>query len=169
MKKHYRRHSHGVSLLHAHIVTCTKYRRRVLTARVLIHLRASMRRTARALGVNLVALEAEGDHLHLMIEYPPSLSLGEIVRRLKGAAARAVRAARFPEVLKRLWGAHFWSPSYFVVSCGGAPLEAVKAYVDNQTSTAHIARRAGKDQTRLAKGKSGWTLDPRTEVRGLRL
>ena len=95
MKKHYRRRSHGVSLLHAHIVTCAKYRRRVLTARVFEHLRASMRRTARALGVDLIALEAEGDHLHLMIEYPPSLSLslslslGEIIRRLKGASARA--------------------------------------------------------------------------------
>jgi len=101
-----------------------------------------------------------------MIEYPPSLSLGGIIRRLKGASARAVR---FPEVLKRLWGAHVWSPSYFVVSCGGAPLETVKAYVDNQTSTAHLARRARRDQARLANGKSGWTLDPRTEVRGLRL
>ena len=91
MKKHYRRRSHGVSLLHAHIVTCAKYRRRVLTARVFEHLRASMRRTARALGVDLIALEAEGDHLHLMIEYPPSLSLS-LARRNHPAAERRVGA-----------------------------------------------------------------------------
>ena len=169
MKKRYRRRSHGVSMLHAHLVTCTKYRRRVLTRRVFEALRASMRRTAAALGVDLVALEAEGDHLHLMIEYPPSLALGEIARRLKGAASRAVRLKRFPEVLKKLWGAAFWSPSYFVVSCGGAPLETVKAYVENQASDAHVARRRKKDALRTSIGKPIRKLDPRSELRGLRL
>ena len=169
IKKRYRRRSHGVSMLHAHIVTCTKYRRRVLTRRVFEAIRTSMRRAAAALGVDLVALEVEGDHVHLMIEYPPTRSLGEITRRLKGASSRAVRLKRFGEVLKKLWGAAFWSPSYFVVSCGGAPLETVKAYAENQQSDAHLARRASKVQSRTAARKSNRTLDPRSELRGLRL
>jgi putative transposase len=41
---------------------------------------------------------------------------------------------RLSEITKRLWGKAFWSPSYFVVSCGGAPLDTVKAYVSNQTN-----------------------------------
>lgn len=31
-----------------------------------------------------------------------------------------------------LWGDHFWSPSYCVVSCGGAPLEIIKRYIQDQ-------------------------------------
>lgn len=109
----------------------TKYRRQVITIRVFERLRRSMVETARSLGITLVALEADGDHLHLMIEHPPSLSLSEIARRLKGASSRFIRRACLPEVLRQLWGKAFWSPSFFVVSCGGAPLETVKAYVEN--------------------------------------
>ena len=88
MLKTYRRRRHSVSLLHAHLVFTTKYRRRVITPRVFELLRRSMRRTAAGLGVRLVALESDGDHLHLMIAHPPSLALSEIVRRLKGASSR---------------------------------------------------------------------------------
>jgi putative transposase len=43
-----------------------------------------------------------------------------------------LRSAALPEVTEKLWGEHFWSPSYCAVSCGGAPLEIVKRYVENQ-------------------------------------
>ena len=43
-----------------------------------------------------------------------------------------VRAHHWPEVAKALWGDHFWSPSYCVVSCSGAPLDVINAYIDNQ-------------------------------------
>jgi transposase IS200 family protein len=43
-----------------------------------------------------------------------------------------IRQANLPEVQRMLWGPHFWSPSYCVVSCGGAPLEVVKRYIQEQ-------------------------------------
>jgi putative transposase len=43
-----------------------------------------------------------------------------------------LRAQKFTEVHKKLWGNHFWSPSYCAVSCGGAALETVKAYIQDQ-------------------------------------
>lgn len=149
-------------MLHAHLVFSTKYRRRVITRRVFEILRRSIRATAWTLGVSLVAIESDGDHLHLMLDYPPSRSLSEIVRRLKGASSRLVRRARLPEVLRRLWGKAFWSPSTFVVSCGGAPLETVKAYVENQQ------RPDRKTRPRLRRGPEKEAPYPRTEVRGLR-
>ena len=161
MRKNYRRKRHSVSLLHAHLVFSIKYRRQVLTHRVFSILRKSMRRIAVALNMDILAIETDGDHLHVMINYPPDLSLAQITRRLKGASSRAVRKHRFPEVLKKLWGQAFWSPSYFVVSCGGAPLEVVKAYVDNQTNPHRKRRR----KPTFSKRKP----HPRTEVRGFRL
>ena len=148
-KKKYRRKRHSVSLLHAHLVFCVKYRRRAITRRVFDVLRASMRRSAAALEVDIVAIESDGDHLHVMICHPPRLALSKIVQRLKGASSRALRLKRFPEVLRRLWGSAFWSPSYFVVSCGGAPLEVVKSYVDNQGAEA--ARPRLQSPTRQGK------------------
>lgn len=39
----------------------------------------------------------------------------------------------FPDhIRKYLWGQHFWSPSYFVASCGGAPLDIIEQYITNQ-------------------------------------
>ncbi|MER5184753.1 transposase, partial [Streptomyces sp. NPDC002896] len=50
----------------------------------------------------------------------------------KGVSARRLRQ-EFPDhIRKYLWGAHFWSPSYFAASCGGAPLSIIKEYIDNQ-------------------------------------
>jgi len=164
LKKLYRRKRHSVSLIHAHLVFCTKYRRNVLSRRVFDLLRKSMRQTTAALGIEILALESDGDHVHLMIQYPPNLSLSEIVRRLKGASSRFIRKHKLPEVLRKLWGKAFWSPSYFVVSCGGAPLETIKAYVDNQQNPLRYRR---SEPISCSKRKPPEPY-PRTEVRGLR-
>tara|TARA_Y100000815_G_scaffold268552_1_gene289828 strand:+ start:563 stop:1072 length:510 start_codon:yes stop_codon:yes gene_type:complete len=164
LSKKYRRKRHSVSLLHAHLVFCVKYRRRVITRRAFEILRRSMRATARIIGVELVAIQSDGDHLHLMIHYPPNLSLSEIVRRLKGASSRAIRAIGLPEVIKKLWGAAFWSPSYFVVSCGGAPLETIKSYVKRQEDPTRVRRKSPA----LTAARTSKAPYPRTEVRGLR-
>lgn len=164
LKKTYLRKRHSVSKLHAHLVFCTKYRRPVITRRAFDHLRQSMRRTAQNLGIDLIAVESDGDHLHLMILYPPSVSLSAIVKRLKGASSRHIRQQRLPEILKHLWGRHFWSPSYFVVSCGGAPLDIVKSYVESQQDPATKKRKAAARPLNV-KRKSY----PQAEVRGLRI
>ena len=130
--KHYARRHHSASALHAHLVFVTKYRRRVMNERVFQLLRRAMRTIATRLGATITAIEADGDHLHLLVLYPPRLSISRLVQHLKGASSRAVRAQRLPEVVRRLWGARFWSASYCVVSCGGAPLEIVKTYVETQ-------------------------------------
>jgi putative transposase len=54
------------------------------------------------------------------------------VGKLKGKSAYFIRQEFSQEVRKKLWGDHFWSPSYCVASCGGAPLEVVKKYIEDQ-------------------------------------
>jgi len=152
MKKVYRRKNRSVSLLFAHMVFCSKYRRKVFTPAVFTRLRKSFERTARMLEkslleIDLLAVEADRDHVHLMISFPPRLALSTIVQRLKCAASRDVRAQKYPEIRRALWGAHFWSASYFVVSCGGAPLEVVKSYVENQNSPDRRRKAAGDRKT----------------------
>jgi putative transposase len=130
--KTYIRRRRSVTLLYTHLVFTTKYRRRVISGRVLATLSEAAHSAASELGVTIEEINGEADHRHLLVRYPPDLPLSRLVQRLKSRSSGAVRAERFPEVQSRLWGDHFWSPSYFAVSCGGAPLDVIKAYIEGQ-------------------------------------
>jgi putative transposase len=132
MKTTYHRRRSSVTLIRTHFVFCTKYRRRVLTDRVFATLEAVVRLVCMALEVEYLELNAEGDHVHLLVRLPPALSHSTFMKRIKGASSRAIRKSRFGEVLARLHGKHLWSPSFFAVSCGGATIEKLKAYVQKQ-------------------------------------
>ena len=73
--------------------------------------------------------------MHVLIEYPPVLSISEMVNALKGVSSRMVRRDCMPLIREHLWGDHFWSPSYFAASCGGAPLDVIAAYVATKGNT----------------------------------
>jgi putative transposase len=123
---------HVVYALTAHLVFVPKYRRKVITKRVFSVLKTSWEATCSDFGCELRETGYESDHVHLLVAYPPKVALSTLVNSLKGVSARRLRAAHLPEVERKLWGAHFWSPSYCAVSCGGAPLEIVKRYVEAQ-------------------------------------
>jgi len=67
-----------------------------------------------------------------------------LVNALNGVSSRRLRQQGWPEVRNVLWGKAFWSPSYCVVSCGGAPLEIVKAYVETQNAPDRDRRGAAQ-------------------------
>ena len=128
----YRTGRHVVFRLHAHIVLVTKYRRDPITDRVRALLIEVTQEVCERHGVILVEADGETDHLHLLIDYPPKVSLSTLIGAIKANTSKRVRENHWPEVTQALWGKHFWSPSYFVTSTGGAPLELVAAYVRNQ-------------------------------------
>ncbi|GGV04905.1 hypothetical protein GCM10010502_69660 [Kitasatospora aureofaciens] len=66
------------------------------------------------------------------MHYPPKIALSRLVGSLKGVSARRLRQEFPTHIRKYLWGAQFWSPSYFAASCGGAPLSIIKEYIENQ-------------------------------------
>lgn len=121
-----------VSDLHAHIVLTPKYRRRVITERVRDLLVETATDVCEKWGVDLTAADGTDDHLHLLIAYPPNVELSKLVGAIKTATSKKIRAQGWPEVKRALWGEHFWSPSYCVVSTGGAPLDVVQRYVEGQ-------------------------------------
>ena len=80
----------------------------------------------------LMAFEGERDHVHLLIQYEPKTSISSLVNSLKGVSSRLIRKKQYPTITSELWGNAIWSPSYFAASCGGAPLEIVKQYIEQQ-------------------------------------
>ena len=91
--------------------------------------------------MNFKVLEVNGeeDHCHLLIEYPPKLSISQIVNSLKGVSSRMLRK-KYP---LRPHSQHLGRRSYFAVSCGGAPLEKIKEYVKNQRKPSSASLKDG--------------------------
>ncbi len=130
--KGYKVGAHVVFKLAVHVVFVTKYRRHAITPRVWEVLLTAFREVCTRFECDLTEAGWEYDHAHLLVAFPPKVSLSRLVQHLKGLSSRRVRVRRFPEVTSVLWGKAFWSPSYCVVSCGGAPLATVRAYVQAQ-------------------------------------
>ena len=124
---------HATHLLHAHLVFVTKYRYNVLTGEHIEYLRGIFKETMEEMGGTLEEFDGEKNHVHLLIQYPPKWSISIIVNNLKGRSSRLLRRD-MPDVKKRYWGdgSALWHRSYFAGSVGGAPLEIVKQYIQQQ-------------------------------------
>ena len=79
----------------------------------------------------LVEMNGEEDHVHLLVNYPPKIALSKLVNSLKGVSSRKLKL-HHPEVANMYFKSALWSPSYFVSSCGGAPLDVIQEYVRQQ-------------------------------------
>ena len=127
-----RRGRSAVYNLHAHLVFVTKYRRPVFTDAMLVFCEQLMRSVCAEMDTELREFNGEADHVRLLVHYPTSLPISLLVNRLKGVSSRRLRRQYHADVRKYLWGKHFWSPSYFAASCGGAPLTVLKQYIEQQ-------------------------------------
>ena len=129
-----RRGRHCVFNLHVHLVFVTKYRRKVFTKKSLQDLREIFEDICHKMGLELIEFEGERDHVHLLVHYLPTQSISKLVNALKGASSRRVRKMGYEQINKALWGKSLWSPSYFAGSCGGASIEVIRTYIENQKS-----------------------------------
>ena len=115
-----------------HLVLVTKYRRRVLTGPAIARAGEIVRATCETWGGSCLECSGEGDHLHALLDMPPRIQPSELVNILKTRTSRLLRA-EFPSLRSAYRGkAVLWSPSYCILSAGGAPLEILKRYVENQ-------------------------------------
>ena len=124
-----RKERHSVSDLKIHLVCVTKYRQKILTVEGLAVIEKSFREVATKMDFQVQEFNGEADHIHALIEYPPKLSISQIVNALKGVSSRRYGQAGYPKPYGK---DALWSPSYFASSIGGAPLEILKQYIQNQ-------------------------------------
>ena len=123
-----------------HVIWCPKHRRRVLGGAVEVRLKQIINEVVAEFGGMVIEVETMPDHVHLLVEVPPQVAVSKLVQILKGRSSRRLRQ-EFPHLapMKCLW-----SPSWFVSTVGGAPLEVVRRYVENQKlAAARTQRRAG--------------------------
>ena len=128
----YRRGRSVVSALHVHLVFVTKYRRGVLNDDMLTLCETIMGDVCNDFEARLVEFNGEDDHVHLLVEYPPKVTISKLVNSLKGVSARRLRYEFTGRVNRHSMNGHLWSPSYFAASCGGAPISIVRQYIETQ-------------------------------------
>ncbi len=126
---------HCVFNLHIHLVFVTKYRRSVFTKAVLEDLKEIFASVCQDFEAELVEFDGEKDHVHLLINYPPKVSVSRLVNSLKGVSSRLIRKKRYACIQDTLWAGALWSPSYFAASCGGAPISIIKQYIEQQDTS----------------------------------
>jgi putative transposase len=125
---------HCVFNMHVHLVFVTKYRRGVFTKEILDDLRVIFERVCLEFEAELVEFDGEDAHVHLLVHYPPKVSISNLVNSLKGVSSRLIRRKQYPSIKQKLWGNALWSPSYFAASCGGAPIAIIKQYIEQQNT-----------------------------------
>ena len=126
----YRRSSHTVSNMSAHIVWVTKYRYHVLKGDVQKRCRDLLIQICNSENVKILKGVVSKDHVHMHVEYPPSLSISDLVKRFKERTSRMLQM-EFPELGKKYWGRHFWAVAYGVWSTGNITDEMVQDYLEH--------------------------------------
>jgi putative transposase len=111
------------------VVWCPKYRRPVVTGPVDLRLKEIIREVCAERDAPIVELETVPDHVHLLVSCDPQFGIHRLVKRIKGRSSRLLRQ-EFPSLKSKL--PTLWTNSYFVATVGGATVEVVKRYVENQ-------------------------------------
>lgn len=119
--------------LHYHLVIVTKYRRKCITATMLKRLNSICNELVKKWEGELVEFNGEADHLHLLLALNPKVAPSVFVNNLKTVTSRLIRK-EFSEHLKKVYWKTpvFWSRTYCILSCGGAPLSIIKQYIEQQ-------------------------------------
>ncbi|QCR38279.1 IS200/IS605 family transposase [Nissabacter sp. SGAir0207] len=132
MELTYRTGRHCVFVLHCHLIFITKYRGKVFNAAHLETLEMILRNVCEQFECEVVEFNGESDHVHMLLNFPPKVAISKLVNSLKGVSSRKMKL-HHPDLHKPAWNSDaLWSPSYFAGSVGGAPLEVIKKYIEDQ-------------------------------------
>lgn len=125
-------HRHCVYNLSVHVVFVTKYRRKVITKEMIVRLKEIFSRLCFNQKSELIEFGGEPDHVHLLIDLSPDIAVSKLINTLKTISSRLIRK-EFADHLKQFYCQPvFWTGAYCAISSGGAPLEVLKSYIQNQ-------------------------------------
>ena len=123
------------------MVWCPKYRRKVLTGGVDARLKELLLEYAADLSVDILEMEIMPDHVHIQMEVDPQFGIHKAVKSLKGYTSKILRE-EFPYLRTKM--PTLWTNSYFVSTVGGAPLEVIKQYIENQKTSQRQKDKQGQ-------------------------
>ena len=123
--------AHSVFLLHYHLILVVKYRRQVFTDEISERAKEIFEYIAPSYKIELVEWNHDKDHVHILFKGQPKTEISKFINAYKSASSRLLKK-ELPVIRQRLWKEMFWSQSFCLLSSGGAPIDVVKQYIENQ-------------------------------------
>lgn len=114
-----------------HIVWIPKYRKRVLKGAIAGRIKELLEECAQVNNWELHELNVQPDHVHMLIQLVPHISVSKAVQLFKGGSSKVIRA-EFPELEEYLWGDSFWGDGFFSETVGQVNINVIREYIKNQ-------------------------------------
>lgn len=131
----YKSKNHSKFSLKAHLVFVTKYRKSLLENEAIANqLRLKLVEIESRSNFSIELAEMDKNHIHILVDYEPKVSILQIVRRLKQETTFTLWRLFEEELRKHYYKEHtFWADGYFVCSIGeGASYETIQKYISTQ-------------------------------------
>ena len=125
--------AHTTHRLRYHLVFVPKYRHRVLTGTLKTRLVELFTSCCELHKWGLLELNVQPDHVHLLVQLPPSMSVSSAVKLLKGGSSR-ILSQEFTYLEEYIWKSGFWSDGFFAESVGMREEEMIRRYIRDQDS-----------------------------------
>lgn len=123
--------AHSVFLLHYHLILVVKYRHQVFTDKISERAKEIFSYITPSYKIELVEWNHDKDHVHILFKGQPKTEMSKFINAYKSASSRLLKK-EFPIIRQKLWKEMFWSQSFCLLSSGGAPIEVIKEYIENQ-------------------------------------
>ena len=123
--------SHCVFCLNYHLVLVIKYRKKVINDKISVRLKELFEAIGKHYSVSVKEWNHDIDHVHVLFTAHPDTDLTKFLNSYKSASSRIIKR-EFPFIRKYLWKEYFWSPSYCLITTGGATIDVIKRYIENQ-------------------------------------
>ena len=123
--------NHSVFSLNYHLILVIKYRRKVLNDDISNRLKEIFEYISPNYNITLEEWEHDKDHIHVLFKAHPKSELSKFINTYKSASSRLIKK-EFSNMKKFLWKEYFWSRSYCLITTGGATIDVVKKYIENQ-------------------------------------
>ena len=125
------RNAHSVFLLHYHLILVVKYRRKVFDDAISERAREIFEYIAPKYHITLEEWNHDKDHVHILFKAHPNTEISKFINAYKSASSRLLKK-EFPQIRQKLWKEYFWSQSFCLLTTGGATIEIIKKYIENQ-------------------------------------
>lgn len=123
--------NHSVFLMHYHLILVVKYRRKVINDDISHSLKEIFERIQPNYNITLQEWNHDQDHIHVLFKGQPNSEISKFINAYKSASSRLIKK-EYSQIKKQLWKEYFWSRSFCLLTTGGAPLEVIKKYIEQQ-------------------------------------
>ena len=123
--------NHSVFLMYYYLVLVIKYRRNVIDDVISNRLKEIFEYVSPNYNITLQEWNQDKDHVHILFKAHPNSELSKFINAYKSASSRLIKKDD-PQLRESLWKEHFWSRSFCLLTTGGAPIEVIKRYIENQ-------------------------------------